>query len=100
MPMIGYMWVATTVGRSTSIPHQRPRPERVSEGTTRSYRDWTAMAISYLSPVSVVSTTTFLRELVGDTNGNVYAAGYFYGTSQFGGHSLTSAGGTDGYFAN
>ena len=39
----------------------------------------------------------FLREVVGDTNGNVFAAGYFSGTSQFGSHSLTSAGGTDSY---
>ncbi len=41
----------------------------------------------------------FLRELVGDANGNVYAAGYFYGTSQFGGQSLTAAGSGDSYFA-
>ena len=40
----------------------------------------------------------FARELVGDSNGNVYATGYFSGTSQFGGESLTAVGSLDGYF--
>lgn len=44
----------------------------------------------------------YLRDLVGDSSGNIYAGGYFYGTSQFGAQSLTAAGSGegrgDGYF--
>jgi len=67
-----------------------------SAGSYDSYVSQFTPAGLFISSTSLGGTEQdFLRQLEVDNAGNIYAAGYFYGTGQFGSQTLTSTGSSD-----